>query len=79
MAVGTESWDPVAAIVVIYHTRIKFSGTNLQLDPYKSGLNKLREPGVYVGMSPSLRKWLNWGAEVFPGVNYTKVRTERVR
>ncbi len=64
---------------MIYHIRIKFSGTGLHLDPYQVGPRKHREVGIYVGASALLRRWLNWGVATFPGVNYTNVRTERVR
>ena len=71
--------DNVDVGIVIYHIRIKFSGPKLQLKPFYLGGKQRREPGVYVGVSAPLRRWLNWGVGVFPGVNYTKVRSERLR
>lgn len=60
---------------MIYRVRVKFTGTELAF----SKLIASRGVGEYVGVNKVLREWLNWGVRVFRSVNYTKVRTERLR
>lgn len=67
---------------MIYRVRVKFTGTELAFSKLIYGLDRIeasRGVGEYVGVNKTLREWLNWGVSTFRSVNYTNVRTERLR